>query len=267
MSSKSELGSGIVNRRWARPGTRSVLLAILSITLVAVAWLVAQPYTRYLPPVASMVEQIGALLSTPEELLSIVGTTFGRLVIGLFLGYSIAVLVALLMRRSQWWSGVLGPYLVVAASTPSLVAALMAVMVFGFSDTGVYLATAIVLFPYVVFMLTEGFEGLDSGLADMASVHRFSRRQYYMHVAFPELMPYLFAAFRNAHALAWKIVVLVEVFGRTTGIGYQYQRAYGLFDLPLLMTWLLFFLAIVWLVEYGVLQPIGKRLFRWRLGV
>lgn len=241
-----------------------VIYTLVSIALLLVVWVIIHRFTPYLPPVSEVFREITQLLSEPLESLAIIGTTLRRLAIGVGLGYSAAVVTALLMRRSAWWQGLLLPYVLTATATPSLVAALLSVMIFGFTETGVYVATAVVLYPYVLLSISEGIGSLDRQLAEMSSAYHLSSRQYYWHVAFPEVMPHLFAALRSAHALGWKIVVLVEVFGSGSGIGYQYKRAFDLFDLPLLVTWIVFFLATVWLVEYGVLRPIGSRLFRWR---
>jgi NitT/TauT family transport system permease protein len=247
---------GLVQSRFA--------LTLASIGIVLVAWVVVNRYTPYLPPLSDVADEIGGLLSEPRELVTVIGTTLWRLVIGVSLAYSAAVMTALLMRRNEWWEGFLSPYVLAMTATPSLVAALLSVMVFGFSEVGVYVATAVVLFPYILLSLSEGFGSLDRQLREMSVAYRLTSWQYYRHVALPELTPHLYAALRSAHALGWKIVVLVEVFGSGSGIGHQYKRAYDLFDLPLLVAWVVFFLATVWLVEYGLLRPIGARLVRWR---
>ena len=239
-------------------------LTLTSIGLVFVAWEIVHRYTAFLPPLSDVVEEMGKQLSDPGELASIIGTTLRRLVISVTIAYVGAVMTALLMRRSAWWQGFLSPYVLAMTATPSLVAALLGVMIFGFSETGVYVATAVVLYPYILLSLSEGFGNLDRLLAEMSMAYRFSSWQYYRHVGLPELTPHLFAALRSAHALGWKIVVLVEVFGSGGGIGHQYKRAFDLFDLPLLMTWVIFFLGVVWAVEYGLLRPIGAYVVRWR---
>lgn len=241
-----------------------VVLTLVSMGLVLVAWDVIHRYTSYLPPLSEVFDEITDQLSKPDELATVIGETLGRLVIGVAIAYSAAVVTALLMRRSAWWQGFLGPYVLAMTATPSLVAALLGVMVFGFSETGVYVATAVVLYPYILLSLSEGFGSLDRHLAEMSAAYRLTSWQYYRHVALPELTPHLFAALRSAHALGWKIVVLVEVFGSGGGVGHQYKRAFDLFDLPLLVTWVVFFLATVWIVEYGLLRPIGARIVRWR---
>jgi NitT/TauT family transport system permease protein len=98
----------------------------------------------------------------------------------------------------------------------------------------------------------------------MAKVYRRSWMDRLRHVAIPEMAPHMFAAFRNAHALAWKLVVVTEVFSQQTGIGYKYKKAFDYFELNELMVWLFFFLVVVFSVEYVVLRPLERRSARWR---
>jgi NitT/TauT family transport system permease protein len=74
----------------------------------------------------------------------------------------------------------------------------------------------------------------------------------------------MFSAFRNAHALSWKLVVITEVFSQQNGIGYQYKKSFDYFQLNQLMVWLFFFLIVVFGVEYGILRPLERRSTRWR---
>lgn len=238
-------------------------LPLVGVAVAMVAWAVGYRYTRYLPAPDVLAKEIAALLSEAETYRSI-GISFRRLVVGLGLGYTVAVLVTLKMRSGQWWRSFFSPYVLLTLSTPSLVAALLGVVVFGFSEVGVYVAIAVVVFPFVVVSLDEGLAGADPKLLGMAQVYRLTSWQRLRNVLLPQISPELFAAFRNSHALAWKLVVVTEVFSQTTGIGYQYKRAYDFLDVNLLAAWVVFFLTVVFLIEYALLRPWERRLFRWR---
>jgi NitT/TauT family transport system permease protein len=80
------------------------------------------------------------------------------------------------------------------------------------------------------------------------------------------MAPFLFSAFRNVHALGWKIVVIAELFSQQVGIGAEYKRAYGFFELERLVVWTFFFIIMITTVEYVILRPLERRVFRWRAG-
>ncbi len=242
---------------------RRVVVSATSIFLVGAFWAWVWDKTDFLPSPSSTV-------SAGVELLGESGTYFDlldtarRLLFGLGIGYVSAFVVAMLMRQSKWWKGFFAPHVFVLISTPGLAVALISLMVFGLSEIGVYLAVAAVVFPFVVVSLQEGFENLDAQLSDMTKVYRFSTFQRVRHQAIPEMAPYLFAAFRNVHALAWKIVVIAELFSQQSGIGFQYKRSFGFFEFERLVVWAFFFITMVMIVEYAFLRPFEAVVLRWR---
>jgi NitT/TauT family transport system permease protein len=249
---------GTSRRRLQRAG---VSLGVLVTALVA--WSLVWDRTDFLPSPATTFETITELLGEGDTYGDLFATA-RRLFFGLLIGYVAAVAVALIMQISPWWQRFFFPYVFTTITAPSLAVALLSLMVFGLSEIGVYLAVAIVVFPFVVVSLNEGLAGLDARLSDMSRIYRFSLWQRLRHQALPEMAPFLFSAFRNVHALAWKIVVIAELFSQQNGIGFEYKRAYSFFELDRLIAWTAFFIAMVMFVEYAVLRPLESFVFRWR---
>jgi NitT/TauT family transport system permease protein len=69
---------------------------------------------------------------------------------------------------------------------------------------------------------------------------------------------------RLAFSLAWKVVVLVEVFGLSTGVGYALNSAFISQDVAAVLAWTLAFTAVVAAIEYGIFQTIERRVTRWK---
>jgi NitT/TauT family transport system permease protein len=247
--------AGAPFRRWGLP--------ILGVLLAFIAWAWGYRYTSYLPAPADVWTEAKSLLQQRETYEN-VWVSLRRLVLGLGIGYAAAFFVAMAMRLSRWWEAFFSVYVFITLTLPSLAVALFSLMIFGLSEVGVYFAVGIVVFPFVVIGLNTGFSTLDAGLTDMARVYRLPWTDRVRHVAIPEMAPHMFSAFRNAHALSWKLVVVTEVFSQQNGIGYQYKKSFDYFQLNQLMVWLFFFLIVVFGVEYGVLRPLERRSTRWR---
>lgn len=251
-------------RRWGDPAYQFGLSA-LGVGLVLASWFLLHPLTRFLPAPAEVWEEGVQLVREPETYSNIL-LSLRRLLIGLAAGYLAAFGIAVAGRTSPWWRRFFSVYVYVAITTPSLAVALFCLMIFGLTEVSVYVSVAFVIFPFVVVSLNEGFESLDARLADMARVYRLSAVQRLRHVSMPEMAPFLFGALRNAYALGWKIVVVTEVFSaQQTGIGAEYNRAYDFFALERLVVWVVFFLIVVFGVEFGLFRPWERRVFRWRV--
>jgi NitT/TauT family transport system permease protein len=98
----------------------------------------------------------------------------------------------------------------------------------------------------------------------MAEVYRFGRRRTLRHVILPQLAPFFFAAVRSGLALVWKIVLVVELLGRSNGVGYEINVAFQLFDVSLILAYAIAFIVVVQVIEVGILQPLEARAEQWR---
>jgi NitT/TauT family transport system permease protein len=241
---------------------RSLLMVgLAAVTLLA--WAMFWDKTDWLSSPAETWDFFVKTIKTPTTYSNLAATAL-RLIIGLFLGYIGGLAAAFLMHKSQWWERFTRPYVFIALSTPGLAFCLISLMVFGLSDFGVVMAAAGTVFPFVAISLLAGLNSIDAHLTEMTEVFRFSWFDRIWHQALPEMAPHLFAAFRNVHALAWKIVVLSELFSTQNGIGYQYKQAFAFFSTKRLIVWAFFFIIMVMVVEYGILRPLERLMFRWR---
>ena len=116
----------------------------------------------------------------------------------------------------------------------------------------------------MVVTLREGARGLDRDLADMAKSFHLGGWRTLRHVILPQLSPFFLVASRTGLALIWKIVLVVELLGLPDGIGYAIQVFFQLFDVRRLIAYALAFVAVMLAIEWGVLQPLERRLTRWR---
>ena len=91
-----------------------------------------------------------------------------------------------------------------------------------------------------------------------------SRGASMRHVMIPQLMPYLFVSARSGLALIWKIVLVVELLGRSNGVGFQIQIYFQLFDVTLILAYTLVFIAVTQMIEWFVMQPLELWAMRWR---
>lgn len=249
-------------RGWHARALRAGIVVAVFSSIVGL-WAIFWDSTDFLPSPGSTWDTISTLLGESETYDNLWATA-RRLIFGLAIGYVAGVTVAIVMASSRRAEAAFAPYIFITITSPSLAVALISLMVFGLSEIGVYLAVAIVVFPFVVVSLTEALAGLDTRLQQMTHAYGFSRWERIRHQALPEIAPFLFAAFRNVHALAWKIVVIVELFSQQNGIGFQYKEAFNFFELERLIAWSFFFMVMVLFVEYGLVRPFETFVFRWR---
>jgi NitT/TauT family transport system permease protein len=225
------------------------------------AWLAADP--RLLPsPAAILATQIEQTAS--GELPYHLGVTLARVAASFVIAMTVGTALGLAMGRSPVFDRLAHPWLVFFLNLPALVTIVLAYIWIGLTEAAVIAAVAINKIPNTVVILREGARALDRSLLEMAQAFRIGRRKTLRHVILPHLYPYIAAAGRSGLALIWKIVLVVELLGRSNGVGFQLQTAFQLFDVPRIIAYAATFVACVLLIEVAVFEPLERRLARWR---
>ena len=236
----------------------------VAMLLLLPAWWVAYRNTTF---IANPFEVFGHL---PEFLMRVdtwvnILVTLGRVVAGLILGVMAGFIAAFAMRQNKLLREVLGYYVTGALRTPSAIAAILAVAVFRGSELGYIAVVAFITFPYMAVGLRDGLESADRGLDEMAQIYHLGLIPTIRHVTAPFVAPFIFSALRNAHALAWKVIVVAEIFGAArVGFGAAFEHAWNYMLMIEVHLWLLVFMAIVLVAEYGIIRRIETLVFRWR---
>lgn len=183
-------------------------------------------------------------------------------------GFSIAMMVGLavgvamgLWRRAEQFLDI---YILIGLTIPGLAWALLSVMWFGVSEFAPVFSIVMVIAPMLAVNIWQGTKAIEMQLIDMARAFQISRRRVITGIVVPHLAPYLLAASRFGFGLGWKVVVLSEIFGLTNGIGYMLNRAFSQFSMSDVLAWTLGFTMIMFVFEYGILQPIERKVLRWR---
>src|SRR2546423_15462541 len=98
----------------------------------------------------------------------------------------------------------------------------------------------------------------------MTRVLRSSRRFLVRDVLLPQHLPFCLAGARFGFALGWKVVVLSEMFGLSSGVGYMINRSFSAYSMDDVLAWTVGFTLVMFGLEYGVMLPLERRLVRWR---
>ena len=238
---------------------------LASLLVPLVAWEAASWWarSRLFPGPAAVLATL-ADEAVPGGLLHDLGATLARVAIAFTLAMVIGTVLGITMARSRAMDTLLDSGVVLLLNLPALVIAVLLYIWLGLTEAAAIGAVTLSKLPTVVVTLREGARMLDRDLADMARSFNLGVWRTLRHVTLPQLAPFFLVASRTGLALIWKIVLVVELLGRPDGIGYAIQVFFQLFDVRRLIAYALAFVAVVLVVEWGVLQPLERRLARWR---
>jgi len=239
--------------------------SMLSLLLIwqIVAMVVAAPT---LPTPLTVFAFIGDELRNGSMLFHL-GMTLWRVVAAFLIAMFIGCAIGLYLGISRSADRFFDPWLVLLLNIPALVVIVLAYVWIGLTEAAAIGAVAINKIPNVIVTIREGAKSLNPEYGEVADVFQLSRFDRFWHVVLPQLQPFVAAATRSGVALIWKIVLVVELLGRSNGVGFQINLYFQLFDVAAILGYTLVFVLIMLLVELLVLQPFERRATRWRTNV
>ena len=246
---------------WPRdPWIRALSLALF----LALWWVAAVLFESRLLP--SPITVAGSLLHHLAEgdLLYHTAVTLARVAAAFLLAMLIGTAIGIAMGRSRKVDSLFDGWLVIGLNVPALVTIILCYIWFGLNEAAALAAVAINKIPTVVVTVREGARAVDRELMQVAQAFRLTRERRFTRIYLPQLYPYLMASARSGLALIWKIVLVVELLGRSNGVGFQLHVYFQFFDIESILAYTFAFVGVILLIEVWMLRPLERRLTRWR---
>ena len=249
-----------------RPGrARGRLAAAASLIIALALWQGLSLFFLpvFLPGPVVLVERMAEIYGQPASYL-VVGRTLARI----FEGFAISMLagtgLGLVMGLRRDIEVFFDSWIMVLLTFPAICWAFLSVLWFGFSEAAPILTIVLIVLPFVVMNVWEGTKAVEAGLFQMARVYRANRALMLKRVLIPQLMPYIFAALRIALSLSWKIALVAEAFGATTGVGQQLIYWFQETRVDMMLAWGISFMIVMTLVDLVFFRWWERRTFAWR---
>jgi len=191
--------------------------------------------------------------------------TLGRVGISFVIAMLLGTVFGILMGRWQKADRAFDGWLMMGLNIPALIVGMLSFVWFGLNDMALIIAVVINKVPTVAVTVREGARAVERDLMQVARAFRLSWRKTLFKVYLPQLFPFIMAAARSGLALIWKIILVYELLGRSSGVGYQLQTYFSLFDIKSVLAYAFAFMAVVILIEMVLVRRLERRLTRWRL--
>jgi len=246
---------------WRTAGTRAGSLAAFVGLWWIAAWIAATPALLPAPPAVLAFAWRATLSGAMPRNIAL---TSLRVAAAFAISMLVGSAVGYLAGRSPRADSVIDPWLVILLNLPLLMVVVLCYIWVGLNDVAAVLAVALVKMPSVVVTVREGARALDPGLDELAAVYRLAPWLRARRIVVPQLAPYLAAAGRSGLSITWKIVLIVELLGRSNGVGFALYELFQLFDVAGIMAYGFMFAALMLLVESLLLRPWEERANAWR---
>ncbi len=239
----------------------------LALLLLAAWWLASLGTPAYVLPgpekVAARVIQLAGTGDLPSNLL----TTLGRVIAGFLLAVAIGVPGGLVLGSNRALGGFFEPVLPVLNTVSSAIWAIFAIVWFGLSAMTPIFVVLMTALPLIITNVWQGTQAVNADYVELARALRFSRGKTLAKIYLPSILPYFFSGARLAFSFGWRVSLVAETLGASSGVGYRLRQAADLIQTDQVFAWTIVQIAMMIVIEAGLLRPLERRLFRWRRDV
>lgn len=185
-----------------------------------------------------------------------------RTTVGFSCGVALALPIGLAIGYNRVLYALFSPFLALLRPIPVIAYIPLAILWFGIGEFSKIILIAITSFLYMSVNAAAGVKAVPADILRAAESLGASKYQLFVHVIFPESLPYIFAGLRIGAAVSWAVVVSAELIAAQKGLGYMIMDAATFFRIPAVYVGIALIGAIGFCIDRIILYA-EKRLVHW----
>lgn len=262
----------IADRLPAEPSARKLRLDLVvqRLALVAAAvvlwWLSSLSMPHYILPGPARVWDALRLISANGDLWHNLAITFWRVAAGFSLAALIGLPFGILLGANRRAGEFFEPVLPVLNTVSSAIWAIFAIIWFGISNATTIFVVFMTAMPLIITNVWQGTRAVNADFIELARVLRMPQWKVMSKIYLPTILPYFFSGARLAFGFGWRVSLVAETIGSSSGVGYRLRQAADLIRTDQVFAWTLTLIIMMATIEMGMMKPLENHLFRWKKG-
>jgi NitT/TauT family transport system permease protein len=262
----------IADRLPAEPFARKLRLDLVVQRLVLVAaavvlwWLSSLSMPHYILPGPARVWDALRLISANGDLWHNLAITFWRVAVGFLLAALIGLPFGILLGANRRAGEFFEPVLPVLNTVSSAIWAIFAIIWFGISNATTIFVVFMTAMPLIITNVWQGTRAVNADFIELARVLRMPQWKVMSKIYLPTILPYFFSGARLAFGFGWRVSLVAETIGSSSGVGYRLRQAADLIRTDQVFAWTLTLIIMMATIEMGMMKPLENHLFRWKKG-
>jgi sulfonate transport system permease protein len=247
-----------------KPYTKYLYGSLLPIIILAVWQLIGELHLlppQLLPTPFKIGESFISLLFS-GVLLSNIGISISRALIGFLIGGGLGVVFGLLVgfyKKTEW---TLDPMLQMIRTVPHLAIMPLFILWFGFGEFSKVLLIGMGAFFPIYLNTFLGIRSVDSKLIEVSRVLEFSKFKQVTRLILPAAMPNLLLGIRLSLGTAWLSLIVAELMGANAGVGYMISDARQFAQTEVVFVGIVIFASVGKLTD-SLVRKLEIYLLRW----
>jgi NitT/TauT family transport system permease protein len=249
-------------RKWRLDliGQRLALVAII----IGVWWLASLPLPHFVLPGPPRVLEALTGLSASGDLWSNLGITLGRVAAGFIMATLIGLPLGILLGANRRLGEFFEPIIPVMNTVSSAIWAIFAIIWFGISNATTIFVVFMTAMPLIITNVWQGTRTVNADFIELAHTLRMPQYKVMAKIYLPTILPHFFSGARLAFGFGWRVSLVAETLGSSSGVGYRLRQAADLIQTDQVFAWTITLVVMMAALEMGVLRPLENHLFRWK---
>ena len=257
-------------KAWFRPNSRALRLDLIVERLLLVAlfiafwWAFSLSVPHYVLPGPARVWEALKLISANGDLWSNLGITFWRVTVGFILATITGLPCGIILGANKRAGEFFEPVIPVLNTVSSAIWAIFAIIWFGISNATTIFVVFMTAMPLIITNVWQGTRTVNADFIELAQVLRMPDWKVMTKIYLPTILPYFFSGARLAFGFGWRVSLVAETIGSSSGVGYRLRQAADLIRTDQVFAWTLTLVILMATIEMGILKPLEHYLFRWK---
>jgi NitT/TauT family transport system permease protein len=267
---KEETTEAVAERAWARSTSRKLRLdlivqrLVLVAVLMAIWWLFSLSVPHYILPGPARVWDALNLIADNGDLWSNLGITLWRVSVGFVIATAVGLPFGIILGANKRAGEFFEPVIPVMNTVSSAIWAIFAIIWFGIANATTIFVVFMTAMPLIITNVWQGTRTVNADFIELAQVLRMPKWKVMTKIYLPTILPYFFSGARLAFGFGWRVSLVAETIGSSSGVGYRLRQAADLIQTDQVFAWTLTLVILMATMEMGLLKPLENHLFRWK---
>jgi NitT/TauT family transport system permease protein len=241
-------------------GQRLALVAVV----IGIWWLSSLSVPHYILPGPRRVWDALRLIATNGDLWNNLGITLWRVAVGFIVAALVGLPFGIVLGANKRAGEFFEPVIPVLNTVSSAIWAIFAIIWFGISNATTIFVVFMTAMPLIITNVWQGTRTVNADFLELAQVLRMPHWKVMTKIYLPTILPYFFSGARLAFGFGWRVSLVAETIGSSSGVGYRLRQAADLIRTDQVFAWTLTLVIMMATIEMGMMKPLENYLFRWK---